>query len=166
MRQPRPFLATLSLAFLLIAACNGGGLGPTTPGGVTVEGVEFNSFQLVNGARLATRSDSELGREDRIARIARTFSEEMRDQGFFSHLAPDGTTLQSRLRSAGIEFRSAAENLARVTNVSDPATFAHTLLMQQEEHRANILNPRYELLGVGVAKSDGTVWITQIFIEN
>ena len=159
-------VAMLSLTLLLIAACSGGGLlGPTTPGSVSVESVEFASFSLVNSERQTTRSGDQLARESLVARIAREYSEAMRDQGFFSHLAPDGSGLESRLREAGVEFRAAGENLARVTNAADPAAYAHTLLMQHEDHRQNILNSEYKLLGIGAARDQDTVWITQIFIE-
>ncbi len=166
MATRRASLAILSLTFLLVAACSGGGvLGPTTPGSVSVASVEFSSFSLVNGEREATHSGDQLAKESPIARLAREYSEEMRDQRFFSHTAPDGSSLRARLRDAGIEFSAAAENLARVTNAADPAAFAHTLLMQHQEHRENILNSKYKLLGVGAARNDDTVWITQIFVK-
>ncbi len=159
-------LAILGLTFVLIAACSGGGLlGPTTPGSLSVESVEFASFSLVNSEREVNPSVDQLARESEVARIAREYSEEMRDQQFFSHLSLDGTGLRDRLQAAGIGFRSAGENLAKVTNAHDPAAYAHTLLMQHEKHRQNILSSEYSLLGIGVARNDDTVWITQIFIH-
>lgn len=158
--------ALLSVALVFASACSGGGglgLGPTTPK-VNIEGVEFASFSLVNAEREGL-GEATVSRNDKVAKVAREYSEKMRDEGFFSHVAPDGLTLRQRLESAGVEFASAAENLAKVTNSADPAAFAHTLLMAQPKHRENILDPEYELLGVGATKLDGTVWITQIFIH-
>jgi uncharacterized protein YkwD len=157
----------LGLTVLLFAACSGGGgiLGPTTPSSVTVDSVEFASFSLVNDERRTTESASKLAKEAAVARVAREYSQEMKRDGFFSHTAPDGKRLESRLREAGIQFSSAGENLAKVTNSSDPASYAHTLLMQHEEHRKNILDAKYHFLGIGAARDGETVWITQIFIK-
>lgn len=161
-------LSRVLLSFLLVsvASCSGGGLalGPTTPS-VNIEGVEFASFTLVNEERMSTAVAPELSRAERVAQLARDYSQQMRDEGFFSHSGPDGMTLKKRLLEAGIEFRTAAENLAKVTNSVDPAAFAHTLLLQQPQHRDNMLDSKYELLGVGAAKQGDTVWITQIFVE-
>jgi uncharacterized protein YkwD len=161
-------LALLGLAALLFSACSGGGglLGPTTPSGVSVDSVEFASFSLVNDERLATKSGGKLAKEATVARLAREYSEEMMRGGFFAHTSPDGRDLKARLQEAGIEFSSAGENLAKVTNASDPASYAHTLLMQHEEHRRNILDSKYEFLGIGAAREGDTVWITQVFIRN
>lgn len=158
----------LGLAALLFSACSGGGglLGPTTPSSVSVDSVEFASFSLVNDERKATKSGSKLAKEAAVARLAREYSEEMKREGFFSHTSPDGRGLKARLREAGIDFSSAGENLAKVTSASDPASYAHTLLMQHDEHRRNILDSKYEFLGIGAARQGDTVWITQIFIKD
>jgi uncharacterized protein YkwD len=155
----------LSAAVVWVAACSGGGAGGPTSPSINVDSVELNSFSLVNKERAQASTITELERHAVIAQLAREYSERMRDQGFFDHRSPDGGDLESRLRKAGVPFMAAAENLAKVTNHADPATFAHTILMQQPHHRENILAPRYELLGVGAAKSGDTVWITQIFVE-
>jgi uncharacterized protein YkwD len=36
--------------------------------------------------------------------------------------------------------------------------------MQSSEHRPNILNPAFQLVGVGVARDGGSYWITQVFV--
>jgi uncharacterized protein YkwD len=167
MRTRSSSIPVLGMTALLFVACSGGGgiLGPTTPGSVTVDSVEVASFSLVNDERQATDSGKKLSKESAAAQVAREYSEEMKREGFFDHTAPDGSKLGDRLRAAGIEFSSAGENLAKVTNSSDPASYAHTLLMQHEEHRENILEPKYQYLGIGAARSGDTVWITQIFIK-
>lgn len=161
-------LAMLGLAALLLSACSGGGgvLGPTTPSSVSVDSVEFASFSLVNDEREALESGTRLAKESAVARLAREYSQMMKREGFFSHTTPDGRGLETRLREAGIEFVSAAENLAKVTSSSQPASYAHTLMMQNEEHRRNILDSEYEFLGIGAARQGDTVWITQIFIKD
>jgi uncharacterized protein YkwD len=130
-----------------------------------VEGVEATSFSLVNQERELNGNTDALSRAELVARVAREYAERMRDEGFFAHTSPDGKSLRQRLSQAGIEFTAAAENLAKVTNSADPAGFAHTLLLQQPEHRENMLDSKYQLLGVGAAKRDNTIWIAQVYVK-
>lgn len=156
-------LASLLVLALLAAAC-GGGSSPTSPGGQSLAELENNSFLLVNMERSdesvpPTRSDPDL------SAIARQHSVQMRDEGFFSHTSPDGQGLLDRLQEAGYPFSFAGENLAKVSNSGNPVLYAHTLLMQNPDHRHNILDERFKVLGVGIATRGDTVWITQIFVR-
>ena len=111
----------------------------------------------------AARPSLVLGQD--LSAIARQYSEQMRDQGFFSHVAPDGTTLKLRLEIAGVDYSSAGENIAQVSNAGNPAALAHELLMDSRRHRANILDPDFREVGIGVARSSNTFWITQVFVS-
>ena len=51
-----------------------------------------------------------------------------------------------------------------MTNASNPSVLAHDLLMDSERHRANILDARFQQVGIGVARSSDTFWITQVFV--
>ncbi len=88
----------------------------------------------------------------------------MRDHGFFGHVGPDGG-LRARLRKAGIEFTTAGENLAKLVSVPNPASRAHSQFMDSAEHREVILDKRFRLAGVGVARNGDTYWLTQIYIR-
>lgn len=166
MRHNQLSRVILSLTLIAVGACSGGGLGlgPTTPN-VRVESVEAASFELVNIERQSSGHMDRLNRNNAVAQLARQYAEQMRDEGFFAHTAPDGTSLRMRLDKAGVEYSAAAENLVKVTNSADPAAYAHTLLLQQPQHRENMLDQKYELLGVGAAKEGDTVWITQIYVK-
>lgn len=39
----------------------------------------------------------------------------------------------------------------------------HRALMNSPSHRANILDPTKKAVGVGIARADGDIWVTQIF---
>lgn len=164
MIQHRSVLTTLSAVALLVTACGGSSSGPTSPSSSLAE-VESLSFQLVNQERSSNQVEPMLRAESALDRVAREYSEAMRDQGFFSHVAPDGTTLADRLAAAGISFSYAGENLARVSNAANPATYAHQLLMQNPQHRGNILSSNFIELGVGVAAEGDTIWLTQVFVH-
>lgn len=155
---------TLGLA-LALAGCGSGSDSPTAPADLPTSAVEAQSFNLVNNARQNEAVDPELAQDGLLTEIARAHSEAMRDQGFFSHTSPQGQSLRDRLRTAGVAFRTAGENLAQVQGGVDPAGDAHRLLMQSASHRSNILSPKYSMLGVGVAKSGDTYWVTQVYLE-
>lgn len=166
-RHPlHPFFALLILLVLPALACGGGsGSSPTDSDGWTESQVESASFRLVNDARADERVEPPLAYDANLAAIARAHSEAMRDQGFFAHTNSAGQGFGDRLRAGGVSFTAAAENLARVENVSDPATFAHQRFLGNPPHRHNILDPRYTRIGVGVARQGDTWWITQLYIR-
>jgi uncharacterized protein YkwD len=155
-------------ALLLLALLAGGcdsSLGPTTPiVDASPAEVEFQLFELTNSARASQGVEPSIS-DSGLVETAREHSRAMRDQGFFGHVGPDGRGLRQRLDEAGIPFRRAAENLAHVTHVDDPANFAYELLMDSERHRENILDPRFTQVGIGVVRDADSFWITQIFIQ-
>ncbi len=155
-------LVTLTL---VVGACGGGGSdSPTQPQGRNVAEVEVQSFGLLNDAR-SQGGMLALSLDARVAEVARRHSEAMRDEGFFGHVGSSGLGLRQRLRSAGIAFSAAGENLAQVSGAADPAGTAHYQLMESPSHRDNILSDRFSRAGVGVAQSGDSFWITQIFID-
>jgi len=165
-RRTRPSLVALTALLSLAIACSSGsGSSPTDPGGWTVSQVESASFQLVNDAHGSEGIDPPLVSDPTLAAIARGHSEAMRDQGFFSHTNPLGQGFADRLRAAGVTFTAAAENLARVENIPDPAGYANQQFLGNPPHRHNILDPQYTHLGVGVARQGDTWWITQLYIR-
>ena len=157
-------LPALAAAALLCASCGGSADGPTTITGTSAAEVEFLSFELVNSARRDNGVEPQLVLEELISAVARAHSEAMRDQGFFGHNGPDGT-LEDRLRRAGLAFSRASENVAQNSSAADPAGMAHSGFMASDGHRAAILDPRFRLVGVGVASNGDSYWLTQIFIR-
>jgi len=156
---------TLLLLGLLAGGCDSS-ISPTSPSiSQTPSEIEFQLLQLTNTARSSADVSPPLTPDPRLSDIGRSHSVAMRDLGFIGHVGPDGKNLRQRLGEAGVDFSRAAENLAQVTNVTDPANFAYDLLMDSESHRANILDTRFTLVGVGVVRSDDTFWITQIFVQ-
>lgn len=157
----------LTLVLVLLApgvACSGSS--PTEPatGGPATLSVEAGAFVRINQSR-RDAGRAELHLDPVLAEVARAYSRRMRDEGFFGHQDPSGGGLVERLRSAGVSFSIAGENLAHVSGVSQPAAVAHELLMANAGHRANILDGRYTEVGIGVARQGDTYWMTQIFVR-
>lgn len=158
-------LTALALgAILMLVGCSGDSRGPTAPAEIAPALVESESGSLVNELRLERQLDL-VSFDPLLADIARAHSEAMRDRGFLGHSGPSGQSLRARLRAAGVAFRSAGENLAQVQSAPNPAGEAHAQLLESPGHRENMLDPRFRLVGVGVASEGDTYWITQILLE-
>lgn len=112
----------------------------------TAEAAERLMFRLVNEDRRRFGLPA-LQWSDAIARIARGHSADMRDNGFFAHVSPTRGALRDRFEAARFAAYSMGENISRNDLVFD----AEAGLMQSLGHRANILNPKFTHLGIGVA---------------
>ncbi len=88
----------------------------------------------------------ELVADNLIRNVARSHSRDMLVNGYFSHTGNDGQTLFDRLVRANVSFQEAAENIA----LAPTADAIHTGLMNSPKHKANILNPNFTRIGLGV----------------
>lgn len=92
-----------------------------------------------------------------LSRVARIKSQDMRDKGYFSHTSPTYGSPFEMMKSFGISYRTAGENIAKHSSVES----AHAGLMNSDGHRKNILNPSFTHIGIGIV--DGRYY-TQMFI--
>ena len=123
------------------------------------EGVEFAMIDLVNKER-SSRGLNVLTFDSKLRDVGRFHSEDMLRRGYFSHYSPEGKSVADRAESFGIEYMVIGENLAYAPNLE----LAHSGLMNSEGHRANILSPEFNKIGIGVI--DGGVYgkmFTQVF---
>lgn len=81
-----------------------------------------------------------------LRNVARAYSRAMLLKGFFAHVTPEGITLFDRLLAAKVNYNEAAENLAYAPSIQ----LAHLGLMNSPKHRANILDPNFTRVGIGV----------------
>ena len=107
--------------------------------------LEARMLVLVNNERAkaglpALRADPEM------TRVARAHSRDMFARGYFAHLTPEGRTPFDRMRSSGVRFLVAGENLA----LGQTLTICHNGLMNSPGHKANILDKSYGRLGIGI----------------
>lgn len=81
----------------------------------------------------------------------------------FSHTRPDGSSFNTALTAAGVNFRGAGENIAY--GQSTPQQVMEGW-MNSSGHRANILNANYTSIGVGhYRNASGVDYWTQLFIQ-
>ena len=87
-----------------------------------------------------------------LTAVARAHSSDMFARGYFSHYTPEGKDPFDRMHAAGVRFLTAGENLA----LGQTLKICHEGLMNSPGHRANILNPAFGRLGIGIL--DGGVY--------
>lgn len=124
----------------------------------TVLQYEAEVVRLVNGIR-AENGLKALTANWELSRVARYKSEDMARGGYFSHTSPTYGSPFQMIRSFGLSYRSAGENIAYGQRT--PAAVVDAW-MNSSGHRANILNASYTQIGVGYCAS-GSYW-TQMFI--
>ncbi|HEX2659960.1 MAG TPA: CAP domain-containing protein, partial [Polyangia bacterium] len=81
-----------------------------------------------------------------LAAVALAYSQEMVAGHFFAHVSPTTGTVADRVRRAGIGLTIVGENISQGESVQS----AHEGLMDSPGHRANMLDPRFTHVGIGV----------------
>ncbi|MBU0572733.1 CvpA family protein [Patescibacteria group bacterium] len=109
------------------------------------EASEGEMFKLVNEEREAAGLNK-LSWDTEIVSVARVHATDMWERKYFGHVSPEGKDAGDRLTEAGINYDYAGENLALAPTVSS----AHVGLMNSEGHRENILEPKFNKVGIGV----------------
>jgi uncharacterized protein YkwD len=127
--------------------------------------MELSLFHLSNQDRIRAGLPELRFDVDALA-IARTRAASQPAHGALTHFNPDGSVaFADLLGDSGIGFQLAGENLARIAGPINAAPErAETSLMNSPTHRANILEPTYDLLAVGAAiDAQGRVVFAQVF---
>lgn len=119
---------------------------------------ERQMLSLVNEERTAAGLPA-LQMDAALLAEARKHSQDMAQNGFFSHTSPSRGSFSQRLKASGIANRGAGENIAKYGSIEK----AHAGLMASEGHRANIMNANYNRAGIGIVQVNGVYYITQWF---
>lgn len=130
---------------------------PTVDSSVTA--YEAEVVRLVNEIR-NKNGLKPLSEDWQLSRVARYKSQDMKDKKYFSHTSPTYGSPFQMMKSFGITYRSAGENIAK--GYASPKAVVDGW-MNSSGHRANILNSSFTHIGVGYV-SDGNYW-TQMFIS-
>ena len=163
-RKSFVFLAALALSAAAAATVSAAALPePGGPAASVSEPASGGAYEqavarLVNTVRTG-RGLAPLRIRADLCRYARVKSQDMHDQGYFSHTSPTYGSPFDMMRSFGVSYRSAGENIAMGYSTPEAVVAAW---MNSAGHRANILSANYTTLGVGYVE-DGGYW-TQWFI--
>lgn len=129
-----------------------------------VKGAEYQDIILekVNSARVE-EGLKPLKMNKELNRIAIIKAKDMAKEQKLSHESKKFGLTFNLVKEKGIKYRAGAENIARW---HDTPEFVAQRWLQSNGHRKNILNPNYNLTGIGLAQdSEGKNYWVQIFIE-
>lgn len=121
---------------------------------------EQEVFNLVNAKRTATGLAA-LSIDAEVQKVARDKAQDMVDNNYFSHTSPIYGSPFDMMKSYGIKYKAAGENIAGNSSNSG----AVNAWMNSEGHKANILSNNYNYTGIGVVSSPkyGKIYV-QMFI--
>ena len=131
---------------------------PETPDTGSSESYAQQVLTLVNRER-AANGLSALRLDDTLSRYAAVKSQDMHDNGYFSHTSPTYGSPFDMMKSFGITYNYAGENIAMGYSSPDAVV---TAWMNSAGHRANILSANFTTMGLGYV-ADGGYW-TQWFV--
>ncbi len=103
--------------------------------------------KLTNDKRAALGLNS-LKTDPELTVAATLKAADMFSKNYWAHVAPDGTQPWYFISKAGYDYLLAGENLARDFNDSSAVVEAW---MNSPSHKENLLNPKYQDIGVAVA---------------
>ena len=136
--------------------------------------LEWQMLDLINNERVS-RNLNPLRLELRLNDAAEDHSRWMINVDQFSHTGAGGSSPTARMRDANFDLAGSwrtAENIAWQSvrgepGLADDVVNLHQSLMNSSGHRANILNPSLEVIGIGIERGDYRGWdglfVTQNF---
>ena len=98
--------------------------------------------------------------DTKLTQSAQAKSQDMKDKNYFSHTSPTYGSPFDQMKSFGVSYKSAAENIAMGQRTAAEVVDGW---MNSPGHKANIMNASYTHIGVGLSDS-GYYW-TQQFIS-
>ncbi|MEL7564048.1 MAG: CAP domain-containing protein [Dehalobacterium sp.] len=121
---------------------------------------EQKMINMVNAERMS-HGLRPLEIDMRLVDTSRIKARDMLYKNYFDHYSPGLGSPQELIERMRVPYKVMGENLARVPTVEN----AHIGLMRSPGHRANILNPDFKRIGVGIITggADGKLF-TQHFI--
>lgn len=123
-------------------------------------GFEAEVLRLINIERKAAGLKP-LQMSDELSKVALLKSKDMAVFNYFAHESPNYGSPFDMMKSMGISYRAAGENLA--VGYTSPEAVVKGW-MDSPGHRANILNSLFNKIGIGVYEGSRTYW-TQMFTD-
>ncbi len=118
-------------------------------------------IELVNQTRLVSGL-GELQFNQLLTQAAQAKVNDMMAKGYFSHRSPAGDKPWVWLEAVQYPYQAAGENLAMDFS---SAQAVHQAFMNSPTHRKNILNPKYQEIGVAVAYGEMSGKQTAVLVQ-
>ncbi len=142
-------LASVALAILSL---------PALPARAQEAGPAQSLLESANRAR-AEQGRAPLKWSATLAGAARAHAQLMAAQNTLSHQLPGEPAMADRAKQAGARFSSLAENVAE----GPSAESIHKQWMNSPPHRANLLDPELDSVGIAVAQRNGVLFAVEDF---
>lgn len=135
-----------------------------SPLGLDIPTIENRLIEQVNRER-KKQNLTPLFLSPRLSYLARIHSKDMAANARLSHLSSSRKSYQERLVEEGLYFMDIGENVA--FSETFQAEFIHQSLMESAGHRENILNPKFDQVGIGIIyKKNKGYYLTQDFLRS
>src|SRR5215467_996545 len=130
----------------------------SAPAGHPSNSAEQMLYDAVNRER-ASLGLQQLQWDTALANAARLHTVLLAANDALSHRFSGEADLQTRLRLAGANFRLVAENVAEAPDIQS----LHVAWMNSPPHRANILDPQVNSIGIAIERRNNEYFATQDF---
>lgn len=117
--------------------------------------------ELVNRSRQSLGLPT-LKENPKLDQAAYLKAKDMLEKGYFSHQSPDGKFVWDLIKNVGYTYQVAGENLAIGFLESEQV---HSAWINSSLHKANILNPNYQEIGIAVVKGEFEGKETQVVVQ-
>ena len=125
---------------------------------VNASAMQAEMLGYINAAR-ADANLPALKLDAKLSEGATLKSQDMATNNYFSHDSPTYGSPFDMMRSLGISYGYAGENIAKHMSVKS----AHDGFMNSPGHLANILNKNFKKVGLGFVKEGSYLYVTQWF---
>lgn len=123
-----------------------------------INAFEVEVINLINAVRVENGLPT-LSLNVELCEVARAKAQDMHDKGYYSHTSPTYGSPFDMMKTFGITYLAAGENIAMGQNTPE---FVVECWINSEGHRANILEKRFTQIGMGYVE-EGHYWV-QMFI--
>jgi len=130
---------------------------PVIPSLTEITANEQKMIDMINQERIAVGVNP-LKLDLRLAAVGRAKANDMVINNYFSHTSPTYGSPWAMMQQVGLTVGWAGENIARNQSVEG----AMAGFMQSTGHRANILDPRFTHVGIGIV---GNIYVQEFLQE-
>ena len=134
----------------------------------TLQSIRDRALAMVNEAR-AEHGLGALQAGDALNNAAQQHAEDMLDRGYYSHVSPDGETVDDRYHEqGGSRWERVAENIGTCEGCAPPPALETVERFQRgwmnsPDHRKNILMEGLDTFGFGIAGDKDRLYAVQTF---
>jgi hypothetical protein len=131
------------------------------PAGASLDELRAALWTMIDVGRRSQGLGS-LRRDARLDGVAQEHVLAMLHSGRTAHDAGDGMPID-RVARAGLAARRVGENVARASSLER----AHRVLWDSPSHRGNLLDPGYDIVGIGIVRTGaGDLLVCELFADS